>query len=143
MTSMTLVRRIAAWPSVVFEALITPDGIRQWWGPDDGPVILAESDARVGGRFRVRFRMRDNTKHECSGEYLVVDPPDRVVMSWRWHGDADDTGVSRLEITLRAIAEGAELTLTHSRLRDETIGESHAQGWASALDRLVAIFKQE
>jgi hypothetical protein len=62
-------------------------------------------------------------------------------MSWRWHGDADDTGVSRLEITLRAIAEGAELT--HSRLRDETIGESHAQGWAGALDKLVAVFKQE
>jgi uncharacterized protein YndB with AHSA1/START domain len=76
---MTLVRRIAARPSVVFDALITPDGIRQWWGPDEGPVILAESDARVGGHFRVRFRMRDNTEHECSGEYLVVDPPHRIV----------------------------------------------------------------
>ncbi|MEJ0020180.1 MAG: metalloregulator ArsR/SmtB family transcription factor [Acetobacteraceae bacterium] len=33
MTSLTLVRRIAARPSIVFEALTTPDGIACWWGP--------------------------------------------------------------------------------------------------------------
>ena len=35
MTSLTLVRRIAARPSIIFDALTTPDGIRLWWGPDD------------------------------------------------------------------------------------------------------------
>ena len=62
MTSLTLVRRIAARPSIVFDALTTPDGIACWWGPDDGPVLLAETDIRVGGRFRVRFRMLDGTR---------------------------------------------------------------------------------
>ena len=57
MTSLTLVRRIAARPSVVFDAVTTSDGIACWWGPDDGPVLVAETDIRVGGRFRVRFRM--------------------------------------------------------------------------------------
>ena len=55
MTSLTLVRRIAARPSIVFDALTTPEGIAGWWGPDGGPVLVAESDPRVGGRFRVRF----------------------------------------------------------------------------------------
>jgi Activator of Hsp90 ATPase homolog 1-like protein len=64
MTSLTLVRRIAARPSIVFEALTTPDGIACWWGPDDGPVLLAEADVRVGGCFRVRFRMLDGSEHE-------------------------------------------------------------------------------
>jgi hypothetical protein len=44
MTSLTLVRRIRARPSIVFEALITPDGIAQWWGPDAGPVLFAETE---------------------------------------------------------------------------------------------------
>jgi len=57
MTSLTLVRRIKARPSIVFDALTTPQGIACWWGPDDGPVLVAESDPQVGGRFRVRFRM--------------------------------------------------------------------------------------
>ena len=43
--------------------------------PDAGPVLLAETDLRVGGRFRVRFRMLDGSEHESGGEYLEVDPP--------------------------------------------------------------------
>ncbi len=143
MTSVKLVRRIAARPSIVFEALTTAEGIREWWGPDDGPVLLAEIDARAGGRFRVRFRKRDNTEHESSGEYLVFDPPHHLSMSWRWHDAGDDTGVSRVEIALRAIAEGTELTLTHSQLHDESTRESHAQGWGGALDKLAAHFEEE
>lgn len=53
MTSLTLVRRIAARPSIVFDALTVPEGIASWWGPDDGPVLLAETDIRVGGLFKV------------------------------------------------------------------------------------------
>src|SRR5262249_34104924 len=72
MPSLTLVRRTRARPAIVFEALTTPEGIASWWGPDDGPVLLAESELRVGGRFRVRFRMLDGSEHESSGEYLEV-----------------------------------------------------------------------
>ena len=63
MTSLTLVRRIRARPAIVFDALTTPEGIACWWGPDDGPVLLAETDPRVGGRYRVRFRMLDGSEH--------------------------------------------------------------------------------
>ena len=44
MTSLTIVRRIAARPAIVFEAVTTADGIASWWGPDAGPVLIAESD---------------------------------------------------------------------------------------------------
>ncbi len=46
MTSLTLVRRIKARPSIVFDALTTPEGIACWWGPDGGPVLVAETDPR-------------------------------------------------------------------------------------------------
>ena len=75
MTRLTLVRRIAARPAIVFEALTTAEGIAHWWGPDAGPVLVAETDVRVGGRFRVRFRMLDGSEHESSGEYLEVRSP--------------------------------------------------------------------
>ena len=90
MTSLTLVRRIGARPSVVFDALTAPEAIREWWGPDAGPVLIAETDPRVGGRFRVRFRMLDGSEHESSGEYLEVDPAatpdDELALADRWWG---------------------------------------------------------
>ena len=140
MTSLTLVRRIAARPSLVLGALTEAEGISQWWGPDAGPVILAESDPRVGGRFRVRFRMLDGSEHESSGEYLEVEPPERLAMSWRWLTGGDDDGESRVEISLRPIDSGTELTFTHARLANDGARDSHRDGWNGALDKLEAMF---
>jgi uncharacterized protein YndB with AHSA1/START domain len=140
LTSLTLVRRIAARPSIVFDALTTPEGIACWWGPDGGPVLLAETDLRVGGRFRVRFRTLDGSEHESSGEYVEVARPKRLAMSWHWLCGEEDPGESLVEIDLRAIPEGTELTLTHSGLHSEETRRSHEQGWSGALDKLERHF---
>jgi len=140
MTSLTLVRRIAARPSIVFERLTTADGIASWWGPDDLPVTLAEIDARVGGAYRVRFHTFDGREHEACGECLEMTPPIRVVMSWRWAlgGDPAEFGrVSRIEIDLRPIESGTELTFTHADLSNVASQQSHERGWTGSLAKLV------
>ena len=142
MTSLAIVRRIAARPSIVFDALTRPEGIAFWWGPDDGPVLSAQTDLRIGGRFCVRFRMLDGTEHESGGEYLEIAPPERLAMSWRWTGGEEDPGLSRLEFDLRPIPEGTELTLTHSLLHDEASAESHKEGWSGSLDKMQRHFQE-
>jgi uncharacterized protein YndB with AHSA1/START domain len=140
MTSLTLVRIIKARPEIVFDAVTTAEGIAHWWGPDAGPVLVSESNPRVGGRYRVRFRRLEGSEHESSGEFLEIVRPKRVVMSWRWEGGGEDPGESRVEIRLRAIAEGTELTFTHALLHDEESCRSHEGGWTGALDKLEAYF---
>jgi uncharacterized protein YndB with AHSA1/START domain len=140
MTSLTLVRHIKARPQVVFDAVTTAEGIAHWWGPDSGPVLVAEVEPRVGGRYRVRFRKLDSTEHESSGEFLEIVPPERVVFSWRWKGGVEDPGESRVEITLKAVPEGTELTFVHALLHDEETRRSHEGGWSGALDKLEARF---
>jgi uncharacterized protein YndB with AHSA1/START domain len=139
MTTLTLVRRIRARPALVFEALVTAEGIVQWWGPDSGPVLIAEVDGRRGGRYRIRFRNVDG-EHECQGEFLEVTPPERVRMSWRWTFGGADPGDSVLTIALRPVGEGTELTLTHAQLVDEVSRASHEGGWSGALDKLERMF---
>jgi uncharacterized protein YndB with AHSA1/START domain len=145
MTEVCLVRHIAARPAIVFEALVTAEGIGSWWGPDDFPAISAEADPRVGGNFRVRFRTADGLEHECAGEFLEIERPERVVMSWRWilNGLVDEHGkVSRLEIRLRSIDKGTELTLIHARLSSEDSARSHEGGWDGALKKLIQRFRE-
>jgi uncharacterized protein YndB with AHSA1/START domain len=144
MTSLTLVRIIRARPQIVFDAATTAEGIAHWWGPDEGPVLVAEVDPRVGGRYRVRFlRMLDNTEYESSGEFLEIVRPHRVVMSWRWTGGVPDPGESRVELTFKAVPEGTELTFVHSLLHDEDTRDSHEEGWIGALNKLEALFLSE
>lgn len=142
MTSLTLVRLIRARPAIVFDAVTTAEGIRHWWGPDAGPVLVSESDPRIGGRYRVRFRKLDGTEHESSGEFLEIVPPERIVMSWRWRGGQEDPGESRIEIRLRAVPGGTELTFTHALLHDEETRRSHEAGWTGSLDKLEAYFAE-
>jgi len=138
MTSLTLVRRIRARQSIVFEAMTTAEGIREWWGPDSVPAHVVESDPRQGGRFRVRFRTQDGEEHEASGEFLEIAPLSRIVMSWRWTGGKEDPGQSRVEIALRAVPEGTEVTFTHALLHDEESRRGHEDGWKRAFDKLDA-----
>lgn len=140
MASLTLVRRIRARQSIVFEALSTPEGLTSWWGPDELPVALADVDLRVGGAFRVRFRTADSRVHECAGQFLEIREPDLIAMSWRWKagGVPEEAGrVSRVELRLKAIAEGTEVTLIHSGLYDEASARSHEYGWDGALRKLI------
>ena len=142
MTSVTLIRRIAARPAIVFDALSTSEGMASWFGPDDVPVISAQADPRVGGRFRVRFRT-DGLEHECAGEFLDVVRPERIVMTWQWTfgGELREReNVSRLELHLRSIKTGTELTLIHAALRDELSVRSHERGWDGALQKLARTF---
>jgi len=139
MTSLTLVRHIAARPSIVFDALTTADGLAAWWGPDDLPVLASEVDARVGGAFRVRFRTLDGLEHEASGEWLELVPQRRLVMSWRWTvgGEPDELGrTSRIAFELRPIDGGVELTFTHGDLGTEVSALNHEEGWTGSLAKL-------
>ncbi|HEX3927083.1 MAG TPA: SRPBCC domain-containing protein [Gemmatimonadales bacterium] len=143
MTGVTLIRRIRARPSIVFDALSTPEGLTRWWGPDDLPVIAAEADARVGGAFRVRFPTADGHEHECAGEFLEIQRPERIILSWRWTvgGTPEEQGrTSRVEFWLRPIGDGTELTLIHTDLRDESSARDHGGGWGGALTKLARIY---
>ena len=140
MTSLSLVRRIRARPSIVFDLISTAEGLTAWWGPDDLPVLSAEADVRVGGRFRVHFETADGARHVCAGEFLEVKAPERIVMSWTWaSGGEPEEGqaVSRVEMQLRPIDIGTELTLTHATLRNNPSRASHTRGWDGALDKLM------
>lgn len=146
MTSLTIVRSIKARPEILFDTLTEPEGIRRWWGPDDGPVLIAESEPRTGGRFKVRFRMLDGSEHESRGTYLTVERPHRVVMSWRWVMGGEPLEASHesmIEITLKPVPDGTELTFTHKQLESDASRDSHEEGWSGALDKLVRVFGNE
>jgi uncharacterized protein YndB with AHSA1/START domain len=135
MTSLTLVRRIKARPPIVFDLVTTAEGIAKWWGPDSGPVLFAKSDPRVGGHYRLRFRTLGGIECETTGEFLEVTRHERVRMTWRWLDDAD---ASLIEMVLRPVPEGTELTFTQSRLPDEATARGHEKGWNGSLDKLEA-----
>ena len=117
---------IAASPETVFEYLTTNEGMTAWMGQ------YADLDPTPGGRFAV-----DIAGHPVRGEFLQVEHPRRVVVSWGFAGSEDlPAGTSTVEFRLSRTGVGTRVDLCHSDL-PETEVRGHADGWANFLPRLV------
>jgi uncharacterized protein YndB with AHSA1/START domain len=124
----------------VFRALTDPAELKQWFCPEGGSVKEVDVDLTVGGRFRVVMAM-PNGDHEAAGVYREIEPPRRVVSTWSWLGDDDEQGEETLLTFELEPRDGAtEVVLTHERLPSAESRDSHESGWASALNRLEALF---
>lgn len=135
--SLTIVRRIKASPARIYAAWTQPDLMVRWWGPDEGPVLSAESDPRVGGRFRVVFQTLDGETHDCRGEYREVESDRKLVFTWEWVTMPERRPLVTIE--LRAIPEGTELKFTHAQFFDEAARDRHHLGWNTGFDKLEAL----
>lgn len=119
--------QVSAQPEAVFPYFTDPDRMVLWMG---STAIL---DARPGGVYQVRV----NAQNVMRGNFVEVDPPNRVVFTFGWEGEDSlvPPGSSRVEITLKANAEGTLVSLLHMDLPVEQV-EQHAMGWEHYLGRL-------
>jgi len=74
---------IAAPPERVFQAISDPEQLSRWWG-QNGLYRITErsSDLRPGGKWSSAGVGADGTKFSVTGEYLEVDPPRSLVLTW-------------------------------------------------------------
>jgi uncharacterized protein YndB with AHSA1/START domain len=133
--SLTYVRRIRATPDKVWNAFVDPRELVHWWGPDAGPTLSAETDVRVGGTFKIVFCTTTGERFESHGEYLELEPPRRLVMSF-WFSVTPHLP-SRVTVSIVAAADGAEVTVTHDGFSDENLRITHEEGWKGALGKMA------
>ena len=133
--SLTLKRRFAVAPSLVYDAWTQAEHLLHWFGPA-GEVQSAEVDVRVGGRFHIVFTTPDGEEHDVSGAYDTVVPNERLAFSWTWRTLPDRT--SHVVLTFKADGGGTLFTLLHEEFFDDAARDRHEYGWTGSLDRLAA-----
>ena len=121
---------IAAAPERVYALLTDATGLVRWMAPE------AVVEPVVGGVITWRHANGDR----CSGRFLHLQPPHRVVFSYGW--DAPEVGIppgsTTVEITLRPVTGGTELYLVHRGLSGP-MADAHGGGWRHYLTRLTAL----
>jgi uncharacterized protein YndB with AHSA1/START domain len=106
---------IKATPEAIFEAITKPE-----WTNRYGYGNFAEFDLRPGGRYQARaseeFLAAGAPEIVVDGEVVEVDPPHRLVQTWRMLMDPTmkDEGFTRLTYEIAEIRDGVcRLTVTH------------------------------
>jgi uncharacterized protein YndB with AHSA1/START domain len=133
--SLTIKRRLNAPPAKVFNAWTDPEKLRRWFLPPNTEPVLTESDARVGGQYRIVVRSAGGEEHDVSGTFREVVPDEKLVFTWAWRSTPERQ--SLVTVALKSEGDGTLLTLTHERFFDEAARDRHQAGWSPILDHLA------
>lgn len=127
---------IAAPPERVFRAITDSGELAAWWGADDMYRTTDwKIDLRPGGSWSTVAINTDGTRATVGGEYLEIDPPRRLVYTWRpsW----DDFIETTIRYDLEPTAVGTRVLVTHSGFGDRAEqATGTGQGWRRVLDWL-------
>lgn len=127
---------IEAPPARVFQAL-TSSEVTQWWGSADTYRTTEwAGDVRPGGKWRANGVGNDGHRFSVGGEFLELDPPNKIVQTWiaEWDGNHTTTLTYRLE----AIDGGTRVTIRHEGFGDRVEScRGHSEGWERVLQWLA------
>jgi len=114
----------------VYAMFTDPAELVRWIG------IRALLEPRPGGVFRFELAPGEF----CSGRYLELVPPRRVVFTWGWESGALPVppGSSTVEVDLAERDGVTRLRLTHRGL-SAAMRPWHDEGWGRFLARLAAV----
>jgi uncharacterized protein YndB with AHSA1/START domain len=134
---LQLSRVVAAPRERVFAAWTTPDGIKNWFGPDGSRVLDAQVDLRVDGEYCFSISTERLGEIRVRRRYREVTPPAKLVYTWQWEGNPE-LAVAASLVTVEFISAdtSTEIRLTHEHLPSIESRDQHGHGWSGAFDRL-------
>ena len=122
--------------SVVFSALIEPDELAKWWGPKGFTAPSIELEPHVGGAYRIAMQPPDGELFHLSGEFREVDPPARLVYTFRWEEPTPDDRETVVTLSLGDRGGSSAMSVDQGAFATEERRALHERGWTETLDRL-------
>ena len=108
--TVRLYRVLRAPAERVYRAFLDPDALAKWLPPHGFTGKVHQSDARVGGGYRMSFtNFRSGTTHVFGGTYVELTPHERIRYTDTFE-DPHLPGEMHVTITLRPVACGTEWT---------------------------------
>ena len=128
---------INARPETVFRLLTDPDLYGRWFGPEGAEVTVKEMNVVLGGRLEIQiaFPAMDFAVG-IEGFYEVINPPVRLVHTWR---SLDEELVTTVAFELEPQGDGTRLAINHRGFVDPVDLEQNRGGWGDLLTALAAL----
>jgi uncharacterized protein YndB with AHSA1/START domain len=120
----------------VFRACTEPADLSQWWGPQGFTTPEVHLDLRVGGTYRFGMQPPDGDLFNLSGEFREIEPPARLVYTFRWEEPDPDDRETVVTMLLNDRGDSTEVVVAQSGFATEARRALHVDGWTDCLDRL-------
>jgi uncharacterized protein YndB with AHSA1/START domain len=149
--AVVIERSFSAPVDQVWQMWTDPGHFKEWYGPDNATIPVAEMDVRVGGLRRVCMELQTPNgpmRMWFTGEFREIAEPVRLVYTESIsdeHGKVvapadmgmpqDHPVTTEVRVELENIGGRTKMVMTHAGIPAESPG---AAGWAMALDKLAA-----
>ena len=141
--TVRLHRVLKAPPARVYSAFLDADARAKWLPPYGFTGKVHESDARVGGRYRMSFtNFGSGNSHSFGGEYLELRPSEKLRYADRFD-DPNLPGTMEVTVTFKKVSVGTELEVVQAGIPDVIPPEACYLGWQESLDQLVKLVVPE
>jgi uncharacterized protein YndB with AHSA1/START domain len=134
--TLRLSRVVPAPRAQVFEACTNRDELPHWWGPHGFTTPQIDLDLRVGGAYRFAMQPPDGDVFHLSGEFRTIEPPARLVYTFRWEEPDPDDRETVVDLAFGDLDDSTEVALVQSGFATEGRRALHEAGWTDSLDRL-------
>lgn len=125
----------------IFSMLTEPVELAKWWGPRGFTIPEAELNLRMGGGYRLSMQPPDGELFHLSGEFLEIDPPSRLVYTFRWEEPTPDDRETVVTLSLDAVGGGTEVALSQGLFATEERLSLHRGGWTDAFEKLREVIE--
>jgi uncharacterized protein YndB with AHSA1/START domain len=138
--SVRIERTFRAPADAVFDAWTSPEVMRRWLhaGPD-WETPEAEVDLRVGGQIRIVMRSPDGRQSGMGGEFLLIDRPHRLVMTWAF--DDIPANGQLVDLTFSESEGSTTVLLVNTRIATDERRDSQDTGWQACLRELGRVLE--
>ena len=136
--SLKVSRLIKAPRERVFAAWTTPADVMHWLGSNNCKVVTAKIDPRVGGEYSFAVKSDDHGDTCVSGVFREVNPPSRLVFSWKIGGCTPSAAGIDTQVTVNLTEQqgGTMVQITHEGFPDTEVRDGHVRGWTDSLAKL-------
>ena len=120
----------------LWDALRDPEFTRQYWAE-----TYQISEWRLGAPWKLMIK---DGRVADQGEILEIDPPKKLVISWKsqFLPELTAEGFSKLTLTLEPEGESIKLTVVHEMAREKSkLIDSVSNGWPHILSSLKTLLE--
>jgi uncharacterized protein YndB with AHSA1/START domain len=126
-------------PEEIFRMLTEPSELVKWWGPHSFTIPAADLNLVVGGRYRFRMAPPDGEPFHLSGEFLEIDPPWRLLYTFRWEEPTPDDRETIVDLSLQSAGNGTHLALSQGPFLTGERLALHRGGWTESFEKLQVL----
>ena len=121
-TTLNMERKFNVPAETVFKAWTLAEMLEKWMFTMEHTNKVAESDPRVGGTWEI-VDHRNGKDYRAIGEYKVVEPPTKLVFTFKMpqFSDLEDD----ITVEIQPLGTGSEMIFT------QDINVIHEEGWTT------------